>query len=519
MRARVFLILSAVATSAITTLATIPPAVVADRTIDAAVGNPADLALSADGRLVAAAGATGYGIWDAQSGSSIRKDAAGAVARVAFAPQGNLLALGTADGRVGLVDLRTGERREVTKHNKGVRAIAFAPSGKMGASGDAEGAIQLWGADGTVAGTLKDGTKKNAIVFVGFSGDANLISLDDGMNVVTWDVAGKRAQRHGELQSGVVGRTIVPTSASLDASGSKLIVGGELISQPRGGALAGRNNLANPSDLRRDNMLIAYAVATGVSADPVITGDFKPETVAVSPGGCFALFTSSFRDQSRLHVWGLVEKGDDLVRTDLSKRATAVAMDAEGRSAAVATEAGQILTWRVSGITNGDCESYVRTKAPQNAASTEPKITLGSETSPLIQSGPGVRIAVLRFDAAGLSANLGQSVADMISGQLSNNPDITVIERSAIDAILKELSIQRSGLTQDDAVKIGKGLNAKTVLFGQVTRYGDDTYYVQVRAVSVESQRVIGSRDVQCDHCKEQNLPAAIAALQKLLVK
>jgi hypothetical protein len=208
-----------------------------------------------------------------------------------------------------------------------------------------------------------------------------------------------------------------------------------------------------------------------------------------------------------------------LVRTDLSKRATAVAMDAEGRSAAVATEAGQILTWRVSGITNGDCESYVRTKAPQNAASTEPKITLGSETSPLIQSGPGVRIAVLRFDAAGLSANLGQSVADMISGQLSNNPDITVIERSAIDAILKELSIQRSGLTQDDAVKIGKGLNAKTVLFGHVTRYGDDTYYVQVRAVSVESQRVIGSRDVQCDHCKEQNLPAAIAALQKLLVK
>jgi hypothetical protein len=512
---------AAVAAAGLAVSAATPPAVVVDRTIDSGLAKAADLTLSADGRLVAAGGPGGYGIWDAQSGSSVRRDAAaGNVTRLAFAPQGTLLAVGLSDGRVGVVDLRSGDRKDVAKHNKGVRSLAFGASGSIGASGDAEGTILLWDPSGAPVGTLKDASHRAPVIFLGFSGANALVSLDDEMNVTTWDVNAKRALRHGELQSGVVGRTIVPASAGLDPGGDKLIVGGQLVSQPRGGVLAGRNNVANPGDLRRDNVLIGYAVGTGVSADPIVTSDFKPEAVAVSPGGCYAMFTSFFRDQPTLHVWGLIEKGDDLLRSDIAHHATAIAMDTAGRAAAAITDTGQLLTWRLSGLTAGDCDAYAHTRAAQSGPPAgEPKITLGSETSPLLQAGAGTRIAVLRFEAAGLSSDLGASVSDMVAGQLSNTAGIVVVERAAIDAILKEMEIQRSGLTTADAVKIGKGLNAKTVLLGRVSKFGEDTYVVNVRAVNVETQQVEGARDVTCERCKESNLPAAVSALQKVLVK
>jgi hypothetical protein len=515
-----FLSAVAAATSFVLAAAT-APAVVVDRTIDSGMSKAADLTLSADGRLVAVAGQSGYGIWDAQSGSSIRRDpAAGNVTRVAFAPQGTQLAVGGSDGRVGIVDLRSGERKDVAKHNKSVRSVAFGAGGSVGASGDAEGTILLWDPAGAVTGTLKDAAHRAPIIFLGFAGANALVSLDDEMNVTTWDVSGKRALRHGELQSGVVGRTIVPSSAGLDPAGEKLIVGGQLVSQPRGGVLAGRNNLANPGDLRRDNVLIGYAVGSGVSADPIVTSDFTPETVAVSPGGCYAVFTSFFRNQPTMHVWGLIEKGDDLLRTDIAHRALAMAVDPAGRAAAAITDTGQLLTWRLSGLTAGDCDAYTHAHAAQSAPPAgQPQITLGPETTPLLQSGTGARVAVLRFDAAGLSPDLGASVSDMVSGQLSNTPGIVVVERSAIDAILKEFEIQRSGLTNADAVKIGKGLNAKTVILGRLSKFGDDTFVVNIRAVSVETQQVEGSREVTCERCKESNLPAAVAALRRVLVK
>jgi hypothetical protein len=521
-RTTVIAFLSAVvAATSLGLVAATAPAVVVDRTIDSGITKATDLTLSADARLVAVGGSNGYGIWDAQSGSSIRRDpAAGTVTRLAFSPQGTLIAVGGSDGRVGVIDLRSGDRKEVAKHGKAVRSVAFGPGGSLGASGDAEGTILLWDSAGALAGTLKDAAHRAPVIFLGFAGANSLVSLDDEMNVVTWDVNGKRASRHGELQSGVVGRTIVPASAGLDPAGEKLLVGGQLVSQPRGGVLAGRNNLANPGDLRRDNVLIGYAVGTGTSADPIVTGDFKPETVAVSPGGCYALFTSFFRDQPTLHVWGLIEKGDDLLRTDIAHHAVAFAADPAGRAAAAITDTGQVLTWRLSGLTAGDCDAYTHAHAAQAAPPAgEPKISLGDAAGPLLQSGNGARIAVLRFDAAGLNADLGASVSDMVAGQLSNTPGIVVIERSAIDAILKEFEIQRSGLTNADAVKIGKGLNAKTVMLGRLSKFGDDTFVITIRAVNVETQQLEGSREVTCERCKESNLPAAVAALKRVLVK
>jgi len=493
-----------------------PPAVYPDREFDAGLGRLADLAFSSDGRLLAAAGAKGYGVWDAQSGTSIRTGSLGSAARVALGAQGTYLAVGGDDGKVSVVDLRSGMSRDVAKHGKPVTAVSFSADGKIGASGDAAGNINLWDPERGPIGPLNNGGHKDAILVLSFSPAGSLLSVSKDLRVVTWDVPGKRPQRRSSMASEVSGRTLVPSTAATDSDGIKLVLGAQLISTPRGGVLAGGSAFARPEDLRRDNVLMPYVVATGVATDAVKSGDFQAEHLALSPGGCFAFFSSNARgSQPRLHVWGLVEQGDDLTRTDLPAEAVAVALEPGGHEAAVAFQAGRIKTFKVSGATSADCDAYAKKSGPPQAG---PKITLGSETDPLIKSGSGMRIAVLRFEATGIDAGLGDAVAQMVADELSNNKDITVVERGAIDSILKEMEIQRSGLTTADAVKIGKGLNARKVLLGGVRRFGESTYLTSARIVDVETQQVEGSREVTCENCKTDDLPAAVKVLRRAIV-
>src|SRR5207253_10342493 len=137
-----------------------------------------------------------------------------------------------------------------------------------------------------------------------------LPSLSKDLLVVTWDVSGKRPLRRGTLQSEEAGRTVVPNAASSDPEGATVVLGAQIVTEPRGGMLTDRRGPASPADLHRDNSLVSYAAATGISADPITTADFAAEQVAVAPSACFAFFTSAFRNQARLHIWGLVERGD-----------------------------------------------------------------------------------------------------------------------------------------------------------------------------------------------------------------
>jgi TolB-like protein len=218
-------------------------------------------------------------------------------------------------------------------------------------------------------------------------------------------------------------------------------------------------------------------------------------------------------------VWGLVEKGDDLLRQDLPRKAQAVALDRSGRALAVAGEDGRVSTFKVSGATLTDCETYARAKKPGQAAAG-PKISLGTDNSPLLEAKGNPRVAVLRFETTNASSDLGDTLAELISGELSNNANVVVVERKAIDAIVKEMETQRSGLTESAAVAlIGKGLNAKKVFFGSVRRLGDDLFILTVRLVDVETQRIEGYREVSCERCREQDVLSAARELRKLLVR
>lgn len=62
----------------------------------------------------------------------------------------------------------------------------------------------------------------------------------------------------------------------------------------------------------------------------------------------------------------------------------------------------------------------------------------------------------------------------------------TMIERAQIDKVISEQNFQRSNITDNQAVQLGKILNASIVILGKVSMLGGQ-YQVDVRAVDVQS--------------------------------
>jgi hypothetical protein len=498
-----------------------PPSLFADRTFSAGVGRITDLAFSPDGRLIAVVGASGsVAVWDAQAGSPIRQASpTGApTVRVAFGPQGNFVALADERGTVSTLDLRSGQTISVAKHSKNVTSLAVSPDGSVGASGDANGDLLLWPSSGAggAGEKLRDDTRRDPIVFLSFSSPSTLVAVTQDLRIVVWDVSKKRTLRRGTVQLEALGREAEFSAAGVDPGATQLALASQYMAAQRGGVIGG-SGFARPEDLKRTNVIVPYALESGIAGDPIQLGDFLAERLSMSPGSCWAMFSSYYRNQPRMHVWSMVKQGQDLLRIELPARPTAVQLDPAGRTLAVGFPTGEVRTWRASGTTASDCAT-VRNAQTGPAPRPGPAIEVGAEATPLFTKGTGFRVAVLNFEVGGVEAFLGGAVGGMISGELANSPSVVVVERAAIESIVKEMQLQKSGLTASDAARIGRGLNAQKVVLGSVTRFGETTYVILARVVDVETQQVQGSRQVTCRNCGEGDLPGAVSALRQLIV-
>ncbi|PNE32074.1 hypothetical protein AF335_20225 [Streptomyces eurocidicus] len=103
------------------------------------------LEVTSDGRILAVGGAAGVGLWDALSGHRLGRLTTGSsVTGLALDAADRLLAVGCADGRVHVHDLRrrTGAD-ELPGHTGAVRHLTFGPHGLLAACGES-GAIRAW---------------------------------------------------------------------------------------------------------------------------------------------------------------------------------------------------------------------------------------------------------------------------------------------------------------------------------------------------------------------------------------
>ena len=112
------------------------------------------VALSPNGKILATGDATSDSsgsirLWSVHTHrmrALLRTSDLGPVLAVAFSPDGNTLASGSAGGKIRLWDVRTHRQlgKELTGTQGQVNSIAFSPNGSTLASGGSDARVRLW---------------------------------------------------------------------------------------------------------------------------------------------------------------------------------------------------------------------------------------------------------------------------------------------------------------------------------------------------------------------------------------
>jgi WD40 repeat protein len=198
------------------------------------------LACSADGRWLAGAQGPGARLWDARTGRLVKtlmlpRGRRTGAARVAFAPDSKLLALGGFDGAVQLWDIEPGRHLRDLKdgaglpaqeHQRAVTALAFSPDGKLLVAG--HGSLVNFGGNYAQvvhvwdprAGRLLGALPHNSTVYsLAFSADGALLASGcRDRRLRTWALPSWRPGRTWTTRPRILSMALAPR-ADLVAAG------------------------------------------------------------------------------------------------------------------------------------------------------------------------------------------------------------------------------------------------------------------------------------------------------------
>ena len=152
--------------------------------------------------------------------------------------------------------------------------------------------------------------------------------------------------------------------------------------------------------------------------------------------------------------------------------------------------------------------------------------TAGTGPTGAVMAEAPETLAILPFDNNSVTeperfAPLSKGLAAMLTTDLKNSGTaLKLIERSKIQALLKEVALSQSGsVDQSTAVRVGRILGAQAIAFGSFMVLGNDVR-MDLRIIKVETSELImaesmvGSSDAFID--LERQLAGKIAASLKL---
>jgi TolB-like protein len=104
------------------------------------------------------------------------------------------------------------------------------------------------------------------------------------------------------------------------------------------------------------------------------------------------------------------------------------------------------------------------------------------------------KVVVLNFTSKW--PELSDYIIEELIGYIVNEGTLTVVDRSNLEAIRKEMDFQLSGEVSDEtAQSIGKKLGAQTIISGAITAIGN-AYRLRIRAISVETAQILGMQNI-----------------------
>lgn len=106
-------------------------------------------------------------------------------------------------------------------------------------------------------------------------------------------------------------------------------------------------------------------------------------------------------------------------------------------------------------------------------------------------------IAVLYFDNNSIGKDradyegVGKGIADMLITDMASNPNVQVVERDRVQALLTEQNMTKSGaIDPQTAIKLGKIIGAQYMITGGFMSDGRGTFVLTARAINVQTSAI-----------------------------
>ncbi len=442
--------------------------------------------------------ATGAG----KEGESLFDSGGKKITAVAFSPDGTYMAvavekkavwLAGLGGRALLVELKGAAGR--------IDVLAFSDDGRYLAAGGDKKDIFVWEVpSGNMRSTLKG--HKDDVLAVAFEKDArSIVSAGRGGMMIVWDASSMKPLRQYELEARTMdGSGIDITAARVSADGLFLAAAIEEHILKKGGrGMVFKYHLA------------FFDISKGVLLKVLEDNERKIEGFALYPGNCFVAFNNSTLQTHSLALRN-IESGNLDLSYPLDSRCSLLEFSPDGHWLAEA-----------AGPADGEKDAALNLwsvdyEMPASGCFSG-RIRLTSESAPLLKGGAARIAAVVPFSVSGADEDLGRAAAHFLESALAGSPGLTLIERSRVDEILKELKLQGSGFVdRSSAVEAGRLLGAAIIVTGNIDRVGADLV-VSSRVIDVATGEILGTRQVHCAQCGADDIFDAVDTLAGAMIQ
>ncbi len=150
-----------------------------------------------------------------------------------------------------------------------------------------------------------------------------------------------------------------------------------------------------------------------------------------------------------------------------------------------------------------------------NALKKNPWLFLLCVFLPLFAQEKKLNIAISDLSGQGIEQSSTAIISDRLRTELFKQGGFTVLERNAMQDILKEQGFQQSGCTSDAcAVEIGQLLGVSYIVIGTVGKLGH-LFTIDVRMIEVSTAKIIYSENVDCDCPIEKVLTSSVVSIAK----
>ena len=105
-------------------------------------------------------------------------------------------------------------------------------------------------------------------------------------------------------------------------------------------------------------------------------------------------------------------------------------------------------------------------------------------------------IAVLDFEIVGGSKAEASAVTDRLREEMLKTGQVTLVDRSQIEAVLNEQALQQACTSSECAVQVGRILGVRRMVAGKVTKISDKLWQISAQVVDVETTETLRAETV-----------------------